>query len=92
VPSSHNETDKDHQSRRDSETADFPAIPAGSQQLTGTTGPPCGNNPHFSVSRGDQQVVDGFKAYLQRRRAGGPPERDPWTQAPPPRPQQETEA
>lgn len=43
-----------------------------------TVGPRCGNNPNVRLTPGDQQVVDEFKAYLQRRAAGGPPERDPF--------------
>jgi hypothetical protein len=42
-----------------------------------TVGPRCGNNPNARLSPGDQQAVDEFKAYLARRRAGGPPESDP---------------
>jgi hypothetical protein len=44
-----------------------------------TVGPRCGNNPNFRLSPGDQQAVDEFRAYLKRRRAGGPPEPDPVT-------------
>lgn len=42
-------------------------------------GPHCGNNPTFRLSPGDRQAVEAFKAYLARRAAGGPPERDPFT-------------
>lgn len=37
-------------------------------------GPPCGNNPNHRMNPGDRAVVEGFKAYLARRAAGGPPE------------------
>lgn len=47
-------------------------FPAGEEP---TVGPHCGNNPNFRLSPDDQQAVDEFKAYLARRRAGGPPER-----------------
>ncbi|QDN57362.1 hypothetical protein [Streptomyces sp. S1D4-20] len=43
-----------------------------------SVGPRCGNNPNVRLSPGDQQAVDEFKAYLARRKAGGPPERDPF--------------
>ncbi|MFI1485708.1 hypothetical protein [Streptomyces sp. NPDC020747] len=41
-----------------------------------TVGPRCGNNPNVRLTDGDRQAVDEFKAYLARRAAGGPPERD----------------
>lgn len=41
-----------------------------------SVGPRCGNNPNYRLTSGDQQAVDEFKAYLARRRAGGPPERN----------------
>ena len=44
-----------------------------------TVGPRCGINPNFRLSPGDQRAVAEFMAYLKRRRAGGPPERDPFT-------------
>lgn len=50
-------------------------FPAGEQP---SAGPPCGNNPNYRLSDGDQKVVDQFRAYLKRRAAGGPPERDPF--------------
>jgi len=43
-----------------------------------TVGPRCGNNPNVRLTPGDQKAVDEFKAYLARRAAGGPPERDPF--------------
>lgn len=43
-----------------------------------TVGPRCGNNPNVRLTPGDRQAVDEFKAYLARRRAGGPPERNPF--------------
>ena len=46
-----------------------------------TVGPRCGNNPNVRLSPGDQQTVDEFKAYLVRRRAGGSPERNPFSDA-----------
>lgn len=45
-------------------------------------GPRCGNNPNVRLTPGDRQVVEEFKAYLARRKAGGPPERDPFSAAP----------
>lgn len=33
-----------------------------------SAGPPCGNNPNFRLSPGDQAVVDEFMAYLAARR------------------------
>lgn len=48
-----------------------------------TVGPRCGNNPNVRLSAADRQAVDEFKAYLARRRAGGPPERDPFSDAVP---------
>jgi hypothetical protein len=44
-------------------------------------GPRCGNNPNALLTPGDRQAVDEFKAYLARRRAGGPPEQNPFTTA-----------
>jgi hypothetical protein len=44
-------------------------------------GPRCGNNPNVRLTPGDQQAVEEFKAYLKRRRAGGPPEPNPFTTA-----------
>ncbi|MGW1533908.1 hypothetical protein [Streptomyces aureus] len=44
-----------------------------------TVGPRCGNNPNFRLSPGDRKAVDEFRAYLKRRRAGGPPERYPFS-------------
>lgn len=38
-------------------------------------GPRCGNNPNYKLSDGDRKAVEDFKAYLQRRKAGAPPER-----------------
>lgn len=46
-----------------------------------TVGPRCGNNPNYRLSDGDREVVEKFKAYLARRAAGGPPERDPFGDA-----------
>ncbi|MEU1592816.1 hypothetical protein ABZ468_08120 [Streptomyces sp. NPDC005708] len=40
------------------------------------SGPHCGNNPRFELTDADRQAVEDFKAYLQRRAAGGPPERE----------------
>jgi hypothetical protein len=34
-----------------------------------SSGPPCGNNPNFRLSPGDQAVVEEFMAYLAARRA-----------------------
>ncbi|MFE2297956.1 hypothetical protein ACFXAW_07145 [Streptomyces sp. NPDC059445] len=48
-----------------------------------TVGPRCGNNPNFRLSPGDQQAVDEFRAYLARRRAGGPVERYPFSDGAP---------
>jgi hypothetical protein len=54
----------------------FPVAELAEQAATqGSSGPPCGNNPNYRLSPGDREAVDEFKAYLQRRRAGGPPER-----------------
>ncbi|MFF4364359.1 hypothetical protein [Streptomyces sp. NPDC001604] len=55
--------------------SETPKTPASAP--SGNGGPPCGNNPNFKLSPGDQQAVDEFRAYLKRRRAGGPPERYP---------------
>ncbi|MER5903074.1 hypothetical protein ABT150_23695 [Streptomyces mirabilis] len=49
------------------------------RQEQATTGPRCGNNPNVRLSEGDQKAVDEFKSYLKRRRAGGPPERNPFS-------------
>lgn len=49
--------------------------PAGEQAMSG---PRCGNNPNYRLSDGDRRAVEEFKAYLKRRAAGGPPERDPF--------------
>jgi hypothetical protein len=46
-----------------------------------TVGPRCGNNPNVRLTPGDRKAVDDFKAYLARRRAGGPPESNPFTTA-----------
>jgi hypothetical protein len=53
-------------------------FPAGDEP---TVGPRCGNNPNVRLTDGDRQAVDDFKAYLARRAAGGPPERDPFGDA-----------
>lgn len=42
-----------------------------------TVGPRCGNNPNVRLTPGDRQAVEEFKAYLARRKAGGPPEQYP---------------
>ncbi|WP_345657390.1 DUF4326 domain-containing protein [Streptomyces siamensis] len=60
------------------EIANPPAAPAEES----TVGPRCGNNPNVTLTDGDRQAVEDFKAYLARRRAGGPPERDPFNTEP----------
>ncbi|MFC7906431.1 hypothetical protein [Streptomyces nigra] len=37
--------------------------------MTKHAGPPCGNNPNHSLTDGDRQAVDGFRAYLAARAA-----------------------
>ena len=48
-----------------------------------TVGPRCGNNPNVRLTPGDRKAVEEFRAYLKRRAAGGPPERDPFGDQPP---------
>jgi hypothetical protein len=48
-----------------------------------TVGPRCGNNPNVRLTPGDRQAVEEFKAYLARRKAGGPPEQNPFSDAVP---------
>jgi hypothetical protein len=55
--------------------------PAAAPLEEPTVGPRCGNNPNVRLTPGDRKAVDDFKAYLARRRAGGPPERNPFTTA-----------
>lgn len=50
-------------------------------ESSATVGPRCGNNPNVRLTDGDRRAVDEFKAYLARRRAGGPPEHDPFGDA-----------
>lgn len=68
----------------DARAADlFPVAELAEQEHdeTATVGPRCGNNPNVPLSDGDKRAVEQFRAYLVRRRAGGPPERAPFGDA-----------
>lgn len=49
------------------------------QNEAATVGPRCGNNPNARLTEGDRKAVAEFRAYLERRAAGGAPEHGPVT-------------
>ncbi|CAK7288626.1 hypothetical protein [Streptomyces misionensis] len=61
------------------EARDAGLLPAGEAAVVG---PRCGNNPNVRLTDRDQRVVEEFRAYLKRRAAGGPPERNPFEEQP----------